>query len=423
MLLLYRLLGTLLTPLLLALLLLRVWQGKEDGRRLPERLGWASRRRPPGRLVWLHAASVGELASLVPLLRELQQQVARRGGQQPQVLVTTVTRSSAELAPRLLPPGVIHQLVPMDHWLAFVLFRRHWRPDLALLAEAELWPELLHAMPRPLLINARVSARSFRRHLRLPWFSRWLYGRCSGCFPQSAEDGERLQRLGAPPPLALGSTKWDAAPLPLDPTWGTRLARFWPGRRVLLLASSHAGEDDLLLEAWPSFCQGLPREPLALLLVPRHPQRAESVRQRALQCGLTACLSSELLDGGSAPGSSPAPEVLVVDALGLMGTWLAVAELVVMGGSLRAGGRRIGGHNPLEPVRAGRPVVCGPDMANFSPLVEQLRQAGWLWQCADAAAVCQVVERLLAQPPPLPPAPAIGGPSAAIAARAVECLV
>jgi 3-deoxy-D-manno-octulosonic-acid transferase len=419
MLLLYRLLLSLLTPLLGLLLLLRACQGKESWRRLPERLGWASRARPPGPLVWLHAASVGELASLRPLLQALQSGASRRANPPPQLLVTTVTRTAADLAPQLLPAGVMHQLVPVDHWLAFALFRRHWRPDFGLLAEAELWPELVHAMPRPLLINARVSQRSFRRHRRLPWFSRWLYARCQGCFAQSAEDGQRLERLGAPPALALGSTKWDAAPLALDPAWCRLLERLWSGRRVLLLASSHPGEELLALEAWPALRRQLAPQPLALLLAPRHPQRAAAVRQQAHQAGLVACLSGELVTR-AAPGT--VPEVVVVDQLGLMGSWLAAADLVVMGGSLRPGGRLVGGHNPLEPVRAGKPVVCGPDMANFSGLVQQLAAAGWLWQYPEAPALWEGVAHQLDQPPPALEPPAIQGPSAAIAALVLERL-
>ncbi len=427
MLLLYRLLLSLLTPLLGLLLLLRVWQGKERWQRLPERLGWASRSRLPGPLVWLHAASVGELASLRPLLNALQRGASRRDSPPLQLLVTTVTRTAADLAPQLLPAGVMHQLVPIDHWLAFGLFRRHWRPDLGLLAEAELWPELVHAMPRPLLINARVSERSFRRHRRLPWFSRWLYARCQGCFAQSAEDAERLQRLGAPSALALGSTKWDADPLPIDPAWRARLQCLWPGRRVLLMASSHPGEEALLLQIWPTLCRRLAPQPLALLLAPRHPQRAAAVREQARQAGLASCLSGDLVAGSASPATAstaaaPVPEVVVVDQLGLMGSWLAVADLVVMGGSLEPDGRLVGGHNPLEPVRAGKPVVCGPDMANFSALVPQLAGAGWLWQYPDVATVWEGVERLLAEPPPLREPPALAGPSATIAALVLERL-
>ena len=412
---LYRLLVSLATPLVLALLLWRVARGKDALARLPQRLGWADRPRPPGALVWLHAASVGELASLRPLLEALRQEAAAAGRPGPGLLVTSVTRTAAELAPRLLPAGVIHQMVPVDHWLAFALFRRHWRPRLGLLAEAELWPELLHAMPGPVLINARVSSRSYRRHRRLSWFSRWLYGRCSACFPQSAADEERLRRLGAPAALALGSTKWDAEAAAVDAHWLPLLRRCWSGRRVLLLASSHPGEEELLLAQWRPWCQRLAPERLVLLLAPRHPERAAAVLAAARRAGAEARLLAELQPGDR-------PQVVVVDRLGLMGSWIAAAELVIMGGSFRPGGRAIGGHNPLEPVRGGRPVLCGPDMANFSDLCQQLEQAGWLRQLPQGAALWPAIAGWLAQPPRLEALPAIEGPSRRIARLVLQRL-
>ncbi|WP_053068359.1 3-deoxy-D-manno-octulosonic acid transferase [Synechococcus sp. GFB01] len=255
LLLLYRLLVLLLTPLLLLVLLWRLLQGKEDPRRLGERLGVSRRRRPPGPLVWLHAASVGELNSLLPLLRQL----SAPGG--PALLLTTVTRTAAALAPSRLPPRVIHQYVPLDHWLTFLLFQRHWRPALGVLAEAELWPELIHAMPRAWLINARMSERSFRRHCRHRWFAAWLLGRFQTCLAQSPQDAERFRRLGAHQVQAVGSTKRDAEPPRVEAAIVERLADAFAGRRVLLLASSHAGEEASLLEAYPGLRRRLPTWP------------------------------------------------------------------------------------------------------------------------------------------------------------------
>jgi 3-deoxy-D-manno-octulosonic-acid transferase len=425
LLLLYRLLLTLLTPVLLLGLLLRAVQGKEDPRRLGERLGLSRRRRPPGPLIWLHGASVGELTSLVPLLQALRHQARQQGLRPPVLLVTSVSRSSAERAPALLPPGVIHQLVPIDHWLAMALFRRHWRPDLGLLAEAELWPELLQAMPRLTLINARVSERSYRRHRRVPWFSRWLYGRCHLCFAQSAADAERLRRLGAPPASGLGSTKWDAPPPAVDPRCLARLRQLWPDRRVLLLASSHPGEEEQALQVWPELCRRLAPQWPALLLVPRHPHRARAVLERARAHGLEAGLWSQWREGlGAAADRSAAaaPPLLVVDALGLLGSCIAAADVVVMGGSLLAGGRVVGGHNPLEPVRGGRPVLCGPDMANFSDLCELLERQGWLRRPGVAERVWAEAGDWLVQPPPPPLPLSLQGPSAAIAAAVMARL-
>ncbi len=429
----YRVLFTLLTPLLLVLLLLRAWRGQEDPRRLPERLGWASQPRPPGPLVWLHAASVGELISLQPLVRALLEPGAwarRPSRTPPNLLVTSVTRTAAELAPQVLPAGVLHQMAPIDHWLALALFRHHWRPSLGLLAEAELWPELVHAMPQLLLINARISARSHRRHRRIAWFGRWLYGQAMACFPQSHEDAERLLQLGAPPARAIGSTKWDAKPLPVNPVWVERLRLGWTGRRVLLLASSHPGEEQGWLDAWAGLCRQLAPQPLALLLAPRHPERAPEVLAAAAAAGLVAQSLAAFAPGPSPEGMVPdvavpdgaVPDVVVVDRLGLMGSWIAVADLVVIGGSFRPAGRVIGGHNPLEPVQGGRPVLCGPDMANFSGLCEQLEQAGWLWRCRDAAEAWERAARLLAQPPRLGQPPVLQGPSQAIARLVLETL-
>jgi 3-deoxy-D-manno-octulosonic-acid transferase len=423
-LLLYRLLGLLLTPALLLVLLARLCRGREDPRRLAERLGFASHPRPAGPLVWVHAASVGELTSLRPLLAALARDAAAAQRRPPAVLVTSVTRTSARLAPSLLPEGVLHQYVPIDHWLALALFRRHWRPDLGLLAEAELWPELVHAMPHLVLINARVSERSYRRHRRLPWFSRWLYGRCEACFAQSAADAGRLRRLGAPAALALGSTKWDAPPLPVQRSGVARLQRLWPDRPVLLLASSHGGEEDLLLAAWARICRELAPLRPALLLAPRHPERAAEVLARVRAQGLSVQRWSRIdpAPADATAGGGPAPDVLVVDVLGLMGTWIAAADLVVMGGSFRPAGRSIGGHNPLEPVRGGRPVVCGPDMANFAELSEQLEAAGWLRRCASADEALEAVIGWLRHPPQPAALAPLQGPSDLIAATVLERL-
>ena len=391
---LYRLLALALTPLWLGVLLVRLLQGKEDPRRILERLGWPSRRRPLGPLVWFHAASVGELNSLLPVVRELQSR-----DNSPGLLITTVTRTSAALAERVLPAGVIHQYAPIDHWLALLPFRWHWRPRLGLLAEAELWPELVQAMPKLQLINARMSERSFRRHRRLPWYAGWLLARVEVCLAQSQADAERFGRLGARDVRAVGSTKLDAAPPPIDPRHLQRLQQLFVGRPVLLLASSHPGEEQQWLQAWCG--SNLAARGFGLLLAPRHPQRAQEVWAQVRSCGLSAVLWSELAAGSSLPVASP-PDVLVADVIGEMGSWIAAATVVVMGGSFHPLGQPHGGQNPLEPAALGRPVVCGPDMANFSDLIDPLVAAGCLQQLGDVqgalAAALPLLERAAASP-------------------------
>ncbi len=416
----YRLLAVALTPVWLALLLVRLVQGKEDPRRLVERLGWPTRRRPAGRLVWFHCASVGELNSLLPVFRELGLRATNdpaRSGPLPVLLVTTVTRTSAALAVRVLPAGVIHQYVPIDHWLAMLLFRSYWRPCLGVLAEAELWPELVQAMPHLLLINARMSERSFQRHRRQPWYAAWLLSAVEVCLAQSQADAERFGRLGVRDVRALGSTKLDAEPLPVDAAHLSRLRRAFAGRPVLLLASSHPGEEQQWLEAWAA-CEA--SRPLGLLLAPRHPQRAAAVCDQAAAQGFTVALWSELL-AGSAP---PHPDVLVADVIGEMGAWISAASAVVMGGSFHPLGQPHGGQNPLESVALGRPVLCGPDMANFSDLIEPLFEAGALQQHPDVATTLAAARALLDQKPldqlPLSAGPQLRGPSQLVASLVRE---
>jgi 3-deoxy-D-manno-octulosonic-acid transferase len=406
LLLLYRLVALALTPLWLLLLLGRLLQGKEDPQRVVERLGWPTRRRPPGPVVWFHAASVGELNSLLPVLRELRHQA----GAPPAVLVTTVTRTSAVLAARLLPPEVIHQYVPVDHWLALLPFRCHWRPCLGVLAEAELWPELMQAMPHLHLINARMSERSFRRHRRQPWYAGWLLARVEVCLAQSRADADRFRQLGVRDVRALGSTKLDAEPPPVDAAHLGLLHQAFVGRPVLLLASSHPGEEQQWLEAWLS--QASATRSLGLLLAPRHPQRAPELCALVGAQGLSVALWSELA-AGSGP---PHPEVLVSDVIGEMGTWISASAVVVMGGSFYPMGRPHGGQNPLEPAALGRLVLCGPDMANFSDLIESLVAAGCLQQYGDVAAPLTAALPLLLEGPARGVSrPPLGGPSRLLA--------
>jgi len=435
LLLLYRLLWLLLTPGALLLLLWRLLQCKEDLSRIQERLGWSTCPRPPGPLLWFHAASVGELNSLLPVFAALQEL-----GSGIPVLLTTVTRSSARLAPSVLPAGVIHQYVPIDHWLCWLPFRLHWRPSVGVLAEAELWPEIVHAMPRLQLINARMSAGSFRNHQRLGWFAAWVIGRCERCFAQSEQDAERFRRLGAQAVVAAGSTKRDAAPLAVSSPIVERLGQVFGQRAVVLLASSHAGEEEQWIEAWLAGSPGRqgPGE-IALLIAPRHPQRSAQVlelaraafsRQKANPLP-RAALWTELV----ASDQRVSCDLVVADCIGAMGSWIGAASVVVMGGSFYPNGRPHGGQNPLEPAALAKPVVCGPDMANFSDVTAALAEAGVLHQYPTAIQAFDGVLRLLethretqtepqreGQPMGVPAGVALEGPSRQIAIGLIEAL-
>ena len=196
-------------------LALRLRRGKEDPGRFGERLGNPTLPRPAGRLVWLHAASVGESLSLLPLVEAL-----RSGRPALSVLVTTGTVTSAKLLAERLPKGVLHQYVPVDRFVAVRRFLDHWRPDLVLWAESEFWPNLVSQPARRkipmVLVNGRISPRSFKGWRRAPSLIKKLLAGFTLCLGQSEADAQRLKELGAPDARSLGNLKFAAPPLPVD---------------------------------------------------------------------------------------------------------------------------------------------------------------------------------------------------------------
>ena len=330
----YRGATALATPLIAAWLSRRVRLGKEDPSRLGERWGEAGAPRPPGPLLWLHGASLGEGLALLALADR-----ARATRPNVAILATSGTRAAAEVLARRLPAGAIHQYVPLDTPAAARAFVRHWRPDLGVFVESEIWPNLLLAAKaggaRLALLSARLSDVSLGRWSRVPVSVRAVFGAFELILARDEAQAAQLTALGARCDGLL-DLKFGAAPLPRDETV---IARFrTPGRRpIILAASTHPGEDAPILEAY-----GNVRRPGALLIVaPRHPERGEEIRHLV------------------AERSFEPDDVLVADTVGELGSWYALADLALIGGSWAAG---VGGHNPLEPARLGCPAIAGPSV-------------------------------------------------------------
>lgn len=363
----------------------RAAQGKEDGARLTERMGEAGRDRPPGQLVWFHAASVGEAASLLELLRRLQVQ-------RPAVhcLVTSGTVTSAQLLAERLPDSCFHQYVPMDVLPWVERFLDRWRPDLAVWTESELWPAMLWATHRRgipmLLVNARISHRSFRRWQVAGGMARSLLGRFTRILAQDDLAGEQLLALGADPArLSVeGSLKEGAAPLPHDEAERVRIARALAGRAVWLAASTHAGEEEIVLAAHARARRVLPM--LALILAPRHPDRGEAVAALARSRGLHVAQRSRDEPIGVET------DVYVADTLGEMGLWYRIASVSFIGGSLVD----VGGHNPFEPALLGSAILHGPHVRNFFDGYKRLSDADAAVLVRDEAELAEALVTTLA---------------------------
>ncbi len=381
----YRTAFRLARPLVRRLLARRVAAGREDPQRLGERWGQPGLARPAGALIWIHAASVGETVSVIPLIARLRE----RHPQAP-VLLTTVTTTAARRAADLLPNGALHQYLPLDDPRAVRRFLDHWRPAVGILVESEIWPTLIRAARArglPLaLLNGRISRRSARG-----WaYAGPLFRHLLGCFDlilaQTPEDARRLARLSDRPVDCLGNLKFAGPPLPVDTGELARLRALLGSRPLWLAAATHPGEETAALEAHRA--QAGQQSGLLTVIVPRHPARGPEIAAQARAAGLATALRSS--------GADPTPEtaVYVADTLGELGLWYRLSPIAFVGGSLVDRG----GQNPLEAARLGCALLFGPHSEKNAAAVAGLMRVGALQEVADAAALAEALGQLLRDP-------------------------
>lgn len=378
----YRAATMLARPAMPALLRHRLRKGKEDPARLGERLGQASAARPAGRLAWLHAASVGETLAVLPLIDAMTQ--AR-----PDLhfLLTTVTRTSADLAVKRLPPCAVHQYAPLDAPDCVRRFLDHWRPDLGIFTESEIWPNLvMDAAGRgvPLaLVNARMSNRSFGRWRRLSGLSRPVFNRFAVVLAQNEKLARRFAELGAPHAIAAGNLKLDAPPPPVDRIELERLRSALGLRSVFLAVSTHDGEEAAVAIAHRKVRQRCPD--LCTIVAPRHPERGLAVAELMKGQGLRVAQRSlgELPDARC--------DIYVADTIGELGTLYALCPIAFIGGSLV----EHGGQNPIEAVRHRTAVLTGPHWDNFRDAYQVLIRHKGAVEVASGDALADAVARLM----------------------------
>jgi 3-deoxy-D-manno-octulosonic-acid transferase len=379
----YRLLSSVAAPFAPLLLARRLKRGKEHHTRLAERRGDSHRARPAGALVWLHGASVGELAGALPL-------IARIAKHNINVLVTTGTVTSSELAGQRLPAGVIHQFLPLDAPRFMRRFLDRWQPDLALFMESDLWPNMMietseRGVPM-ILVNGRMSKNSFRRWRYLPKTIVNLLRRFDLCLAGTPADAMRLSELGAPRVITTGNLKLDVPPPPADKVKLKALADAIGGRPVIAATSTHAGEEAAMIEAHGRLRMYFPS--LLTLIAPRHPERGPGVIEIAHAAGLTASLRSR----GELPNA--ATNIYVADTMGELGLIYRLAPIVFVGGSLV----RHGGQNPIEAAKLGAAILHGPHIWNFAEIYEALNRARGAELVGDADRLTAGLAAMLKDP-------------------------
>jgi len=379
----YRSLSSAAAPLIPAVIRQRLKHGKEDPERIGERRGLSRDVRPVGPLVWIHGASVGEVLAVASLIERLRALNLR-------ILLTSGTVTSAAIVARRFPPDIIHQYVPYDSPRFVARFLDHWRPSLALFIESDLWPNLiLSSAARRLpmvLINGRMSPRSFPRWRRVSATISALLGRFDICLAQSRVDAERFSALGCANVVTTGNLKLDVPAPPADAQKLERLMLATRGRPVIVAASTHPGEEEILLQAHRTLSGVFPG--LLTVIVPRHPDRGPAIALTVATSGLAGALRSR----GEQPVA--ATEVYVADTLGELGLFYRLAPIVFMGGSLV----RHGGQNPIEAVKLGAATVHGPHVFNFADVYEALDSSGGARRADDLEALVKQLGQLLADP-------------------------
>ena len=368
-----------------AFLRYRQRRGKEDLQRVAERYGIAGRERPSGPLVWFHAASVGETNAALPVIETLR---AKRGDLS--FLLTTGTVTSARLAAARLGPRAIHQYVPLDEPRFVSRFLDHWKPEMAVFIESEIWPNLIVESSRrgiPLaLINARLSAKSLKQWRRHRGLARELFARFSLILTQNEKLARRFSELGAPRVAFSGNLKFDAPPLPIDEGALRKLRAELATDHLLVAASTHPGEEEIIAEAHRRLKERF--SDFRTVIVPRHPERAEDIARMLRERGLV--VSRRAL--GEAPPI--AGGIYLADTIGEMGTFYALASVAFVGGSLV----NRGGQNPIEAIKRDAVVLTGPHWHNFTDVYRGLINRSAVQVVDLAEALANATEKYLLQP-------------------------
>ncbi|WP_295814808.1 lipid IV(A) 3-deoxy-D-manno-octulosonic acid transferase [uncultured Nitratireductor sp.] len=357
----YRWTGAAAFPLIGGYIVWRAGKGKEDRARRHERYGRAGHPRPDGPLIWMHAASVGETMAVIGLIEHLL-------GYGINIVLTTGTVTSAQVADERLGESVIHQYVPLDLKPAVSRFLNHWQPDLAIMAESEIWPmtilELGARRVPQVLVNGRLSDRSFARWKKRAYLAEALFENLAHVVAQSEVDGERFRTLGARPVTVSGNLKVDTHAPPVEREALATLEEQIGERETWAAVSTHQGEEAIAADVHEKLKARHPD--LLTIIVPRHPERADGLEEEFTERGLKVARRSRN------DTVLQETDVLLGDTIGEMGLYLRLTEVAFVGRSLVLEG----GQNPIEPARLGTAVLSGCNVQNFRDAYRRLIDAG-----------------------------------------------
>ena len=372
---LYTLIFILLLPFVLLRLLIRSRKAPEYRKRWAERFGlFKSPNQASG--VWFHTVSVGEFLAAAPLIEQVLEAHPDK-----LITITTTTPTGSEqvrqrFVDQIASGRVFHVYLPYDIPFMLNAFLKRIRPSLLVILETELWPNLIHCSSRSgckvLVANARLSEKSARGYAKFEKIAKPMLAQIHHLAVQNSVDGERFIQVGMPKEnmSITGSIKFDVSIDESSEAFANRFKQRWQGdsasRKVWIMASTHKGEDEIALAAHEKILSQQPRA--LLILVPRHPERFDSVARLIAEKGFAVGRRSDEMS------VTEKTQVLLVDSMGELPGFLAASEICCMGGTFVENG----GHNPLEPAALGLPVVMGPSQFNFAQICDMLTEAGGL---------------------------------------------
>ncbi len=363
----------------------RTKQGIEDPNRVKERLGIPSASRKKGALIWFHSASVGETLLVLPLIRKISKIFPNHN-----ILLTTQTVSSGKMVISKLAENAVHQYLPYDLLPCVRRFLNHWQPSVGILVENEIWPVLISEADQqniPLLvINGKMTKKSFHRWKRFPKFTQVLFDKINLFLVQTPEIKSRLSELGVKPDrqVVTGQLKQESSPLPHDPEELSNLNEYFQNSQVWVAASTHRGEEEIIAETQIRLSSTTGNK-IQLILVPRYTERARELVELLNTYGLNSALRSK----GELPGESDT--VFIADTMGELGLWYRLAKACFIGGSLL----QRGGHNPYEPALLECPIIHGKHHENFSAAYKRLKEYGGSQEVSNSSELAVAVEKAL----------------------------
>jgi len=370
----YNAINLLLLPLYILLLLVRIIKAKDTWTSFKQRLGFTCKHRLAGKLLWIHAASVGESMVAITLIRALSALYPKYN-----FLVTTGTLSSAQILEKSLPQNASHQFTPMDNFLVVRKFLNHWKPDLGIFIESELWPCLIiQAASRcnMILVNARLSDKSYKRWKSNKWFFKLIIDNFKKVIVQSKADLSKYQRLGCSNPINLGNLKFANKELEVDQQTFLSLKKLFGDKKIFVAASTHKEDEDVTLQVIADFKQT--KIDYFPIIVLRHPERRDELAAQCNKLGLKFSIRSNQ----TLPSLDD--DLFIVDSFGELGLFYSLAFIVFVGGSFKRGG-----HNLVEPAYFDNIILLGPDMSNFQNIADEMieKQAAFQVQTGNDLAL------------------------------------